>query len=83
MTRLATDDIDALTDLVTQGVVAILGDVFLLVGDAVLLVVLDWRLALVILASIPVVAGSRSSSAAGCATPSFSYACGLRASTLI
>lgn len=56
LTRL-TNDVDALADLLTQGVVAMLGDVLLLAGAAVLLVVLDWRLALVIFASLPVVIG--------------------------
>jgi ATP-binding cassette, subfamily B, multidrug efflux pump len=56
MTRLA-NDVDALADLLTQGVVAMLGDLLLIIGAAVLLVFLDWRLALVIFASLPVVIG--------------------------
>jgi len=56
MTRLA-NDVDALADLLTQGVVAMLGDLLLIFGAAVLLVFLDWRLALVIFASLPVVIG--------------------------
>ena len=56
MTRLA-NDVDALADLLTQGVVAMLGDLMLIFGAAVLLVFLDWRLALVIFASLPVVIG--------------------------
>ena len=53
MTRI-TNDIDALTDMVTQGVVAIFGDVFVIVVIAVVLVILDWRLALVTFASVPI-----------------------------
>jgi len=56
MTRLA-NDVDALADLLTQGVVAMLGDLLLIFGAAVLLVFLDWRLALVIFGSLPVVIG--------------------------
>ena len=55
MTRL-TNDVDALADLLTNGVVAMLGDLLLLAGAAVLLVVLDVRLAIVIFASLPIVA---------------------------
>lgn len=56
MTRLA-NDVDALADLLTQGVVAMLGDLLLIAGAAVVLVYLDWRLALVIFGSLPVVIG--------------------------
>src|SRR2546428_4997394 len=52
MTRI-TNDIDALTEMVTQGVVAIFGDVFMLAGIALALLLLDWRLALVTFAAIP------------------------------
>lgn len=54
MTRL-TNDIDALADLLTQGVISMLGDVLLLTGAAVVLVFLDARLALIIFCSLPVV----------------------------
>ncbi|HEY8655833.1 MAG TPA: ABC transporter ATP-binding protein [Candidatus Limnocylindria bacterium] len=53
MTRI-TNDIDALTDMVTQGVVAIFGDVLMVVGIAVVLLVLDWRLALITFISLPI-----------------------------
>ncbi|OLC57275.1 MAG: hypothetical protein AUH85_03815 [Chloroflexi bacterium 13_1_40CM_4_68_4] len=52
MTRI-TNDVDALTEMVTQGVVAIFGDVFLLIGVSIVLLLLDWRLALVTFVSIP------------------------------
>jgi ATP-binding cassette, subfamily B, multidrug efflux pump len=54
MTRL-TNDVDALADLLTQGVVSMLGDVLLLAGASVVLVILDPRLAVVIFFSLPVV----------------------------
>lgn len=53
MTRI-TNDIDALTDMVTQGVVAIFGDVIMVAGIAVVLLFLDWRLALITFVSLPV-----------------------------
>ncbi|MGH2449840.1 MAG: ABC transporter ATP-binding protein [Candidatus Limnocylindria bacterium] len=54
MTRI-TNDIDALIDMVTQGVVSIFGDLLMLFGIAIALLILDWRLALVTFASLPVV----------------------------
>jgi ATP-binding cassette subfamily B multidrug efflux pump len=53
MTRI-TNDIDALTDMVTQGVVAIFGDILVIGTIAIVLVVLDFRLALVTFAALPV-----------------------------
>ncbi len=53
MTRI-TNDIDALTELVTQGVVAIFGDVLMLVGIAIVLLFLDVRLALITYVSLPI-----------------------------
>jgi ATP-binding cassette subfamily B protein len=52
MTRI-TNDIDALTDMVTQGVVAIFGDVVVIGTIAIVLLVLDFRLALVTFAALP------------------------------
>jgi ATP-binding cassette subfamily B protein len=52
MTRI-TNDIDALTDMVTQGVVAIFGDVVVIGTIAIVLLVLDVRLALVTFAALP------------------------------
>jgi ATP-binding cassette subfamily B protein len=40
--------------MVTQGVVAIFGDIFVIAVIAVVLVILDWRLALVTFASVPI-----------------------------
>jgi ATP-binding cassette subfamily B protein len=52
MTRI-TNDIDALTDMVTQGVVAIFGDIVVIGTIAIVLLVLDLRLALVTFAALP------------------------------
>ena len=46
MTRV-TSDVDVLNDLFSSGVVAVAGDLFMLGGIFVVLVVMDWRLALV------------------------------------
>lgn len=55
MTRM-TSDIDALNDLLTQGVVSILGDVITLAGIVIVMFfVVSWQLALVSLAVMPVI----------------------------
>jgi ATP-binding cassette subfamily B protein len=54
MTRI-TNDIDALTDMVTQGVVSIFGDFLMLIGIAIVLLFLDWRLALITYATLPII----------------------------
>ncbi len=53
MTRI-TNDIDALIDLVSRGVVSIFGDVFILVGVMVVMLVLDLRLAIVTFVALPI-----------------------------
>ena len=52
MTRV-TSDVQALHELFSTGVVTILGDLFIVVGVAVAMFLLDWRLALVVLALLP------------------------------
>jgi ATP-binding cassette subfamily B protein len=54
MTRV-TSDVDVLNDLFTSGVVSIFGDVFTLVGIMVVLLVMDWRLALTTFAVLPLI----------------------------
>ncbi len=55
MTRI-TSDVDALNELFTSGVVTVFRDVFLLAGIMVVLLWMDWRLALVTFAVLPVIA---------------------------
>jgi len=55
MTRI-TNDIDALTEMVTRGVVSIFGDVAMLVLISVAMLLLDWRLALLTFVSLPILA---------------------------
>ena len=55
MTRVTTD-VDALNDLFASGVVSAFRDIFMLGGIAVVLVVMDWRLAIVALSVLPAIA---------------------------
>ena len=54
MTRV-TSDVDVLNDLLTSGVVTVFGDVFALVGIMVMMLWMNWRLAVVALAVLPLV----------------------------
>ena len=51
-----TNDVEALDTLITDGVTSLVQNLMLLIGTAVVLFVLDWRLALATLAVIPVMA---------------------------
>jgi len=53
-----TNDIEALDQLVTDGVTSLFQNTLLLVGTAVILFVLDWRLALATLAVFPLMAAA-------------------------
>ena len=55
MTRVTTD-VEALNDLFSSGVISIFGDVFTLVGVMVVMLLMDWRLALVAFAVLPMIA---------------------------
>ena len=54
MTRVTTD-VDVLNELFTSGVVSVFGDLFTLVGIMVVLVWMDWRLALVAFSVLPLI----------------------------
>jgi ATP-binding cassette subfamily B protein len=54
MTRV-TSDVDVLNDLFSSGVVAVFGDVFTLAGIMVVLLAMDWRLAVVAFAVLPLI----------------------------
>jgi len=54
MTRVTTD-VDVINDMFTAGVVSIFGDVFTLAGIMIVLVTMDWRLALVTFAVLPLI----------------------------
>jgi ATP-binding cassette subfamily B multidrug efflux pump len=55
MTRV-TSDVDVLNDLFTSGVVTIFGDAFTLVGIMAVMLWMNWRLALVAFAVLPLIA---------------------------
>ena len=55
MTRVTTD-VDALNELFASGVVSVFRDIFMLAGIAVVLFVMDWRLAVVALSVLPLIA---------------------------
>ncbi|NNG16489.1 MAG: ABC transporter ATP-binding protein [Gemmatimonadales bacterium] len=54
MTRV-TSDVESLNELFSSGVVAVFGDVFTLLAIMIMMLIMDWRLALVAFAVIPVV----------------------------
>lgn len=54
MTRVTTD-VDALNDLFTSGVVSVFGDIFTLAGIMIVLVTMNWRLALVAFSVLPLI----------------------------
>ena len=54
MTRVTTD-VDVLNDLFTAGVVSIFGDVFTLIGIMIVLLWMDWRLALIAFSVLPLI----------------------------
>jgi ATP-binding cassette subfamily B multidrug efflux pump len=54
MTRVTTD-VDVLNDLFTSGVVSVFGDVFTLVGIMIVLLTMNWRLALIAFAVLPLI----------------------------
>ncbi|MGE3842830.1 MAG: ABC transporter ATP-binding protein [Vicinamibacterales bacterium] len=55
MTRV-TNDVDVLNELFSAGVVSVFGDMFMLVGIALVLMAMDWRLALVTFSVLPLIA---------------------------
>jgi len=55
VTRVTTD-VDALNDMFTSGVVSIFEDVFVLVGIAAIMICIEWKLALITLAVLPIIA---------------------------
>ena len=52
-----TNDVEALDQLVTDGISSLVQNTLVLVGTAVVLFILDWRLALATLAVLPLMAG--------------------------
>lgn len=53
-----TSDIDAIKNLVSQAIATIVSSAFLIIGASVLLLLINWQLALAVLAVVPVIAGT-------------------------
>jgi ATP-binding cassette subfamily B protein len=53
-----TSDVDAIKSFVSQAVSSIVSSVFLIIGASVLLLLIDWQLALSVLAVVPIIAGT-------------------------
>ena len=51
-----TSDIDAVKVFISQAVANIVSSIFLIVGSGIIIILIDWKLALVVLAVIPVIA---------------------------
>ncbi len=51
-----TSDIDAVKNFIAQAIPSIVSSAFLIIGASTLLLILDWRLALTVLAVLPVIA---------------------------
>ncbi len=52
-----TSDIDAIKTFISQAIVSIASSLFLIVGISIVLLLIDWQLALVVLTIVPLVAG--------------------------
>jgi ATP-binding cassette subfamily B protein len=53
-----TSDIDAVKNFVAQAIASLVSSAFLIVGASVLLLTIDWRLALIVLMIIPIIGGT-------------------------
>jgi ATP-binding cassette subfamily B protein len=53
-----TSDVDAVKMFISQAVASLVSSLFLIVGASVLLMVIDWRLALAVLGVLPVIGGT-------------------------
>ncbi|MBN1902200.1 ABC transporter ATP-binding protein [Candidatus Sumerlaeota bacterium] len=56
MTRI-TNDVQVLNEMFASGVVAVAGDVFLLIGIITLMIALNWKLSLLVFATLPLLFG--------------------------
>jgi ATP-binding cassette subfamily B protein len=53
-----TSDVDAVKTFVSQAIASIISSTFLIIGSCTLLLLLNWRLALMVMLVLPVIAGS-------------------------
>jgi ATP-binding cassette subfamily B protein len=52
-----TSDVDAVKSFISQAIVSIVSSVFIIIGASILLLTINWKLALAVLAIIPLIAG--------------------------
>lgn len=53
-----TSDIDAIKMFISQAVVSLVSSIFLIIGASILMLLLDWKLALAVLTIIPIIGGT-------------------------
>jgi ATP-binding cassette, subfamily B, bacterial len=53
-----TSDIDSIKSFISQAIVSIVSSVFIIIGASVLLITINWRLALAVLTIIPIIGGT-------------------------
>src|SRR6185437_6993899 len=53
-----TSDIDSIKLFVAQAIVSLVSSVFIIIGASILLIMIDWRLALAVLMIIPIIGGT-------------------------
>lgn len=53
-----TSDIDAVKNFVAQAIASMISSVFLIIGASVLLILINWKLALIVLLIVPIVGGA-------------------------
>ncbi len=53
-----TSDVDAIKSFVSQAIASLISSVFLIIGASVLLLILDWKLALAVLSVVPIIAAT-------------------------
>ena len=52
-----TSDIDAIKNFVSQAIASLISSVFLIIGASILLIMIDWMLALTVLVIVPIIGG--------------------------
>ncbi len=50
-----TSDVDAVKSFVSQAIASIISSIFLIIGASVLLFIIDWKLALAVLSTVPII----------------------------
>jgi ATP-binding cassette subfamily B protein len=53
-----TSDVDNIKMFVAQAIVSIVSSIFIIIGAAILLLIIDWRLALAVLLIVPIIGGT-------------------------